>query len=376
MVQSLFDNYIFIYAMAGLCGLGIIIKVMVSTTYKRLIKASDNMGTTKNKLMKLMKMKFEACYKLKIGVNNVDSFVDKYVYKHKICGIHLYTWENISGQLLILCLLTGTIGLVLGLAYDCGKNNILFTFFSGVFSSSLLIAVESFINISAKRNIIKVNITDYLDNFLKIRLEHESLTPQILKEYGKEYFTPIEETKKRNDRNNPDSKDNIKEMVERLRKEEEELRVERERVKDLKVASVLVSRKSEDEKDEPSLGKTRRDRDKEMLLREKEQKRILNQRQRQEEIESQKVLEKIQQVKPNVEKQEEARQGDTQEKGYQQEENMDKYLLYNLMETAACKEETISKNATVQQEKKDKESRERVESEEKIIEDILKEFLA
>ena len=100
-VQELFDNNILLILMSVLCSLGILVKILIYGIYKNLIKSSDNMANTNNKLMKLVKMKFEACYKLKIGVNNVDIFVDKYMYKYKFCGILLYTWENISGQLLI-----------------------------------------------------------------------------------------------------------------------------------------------------------------------------------------------------------------------------------------------------------------------------------
>lgn len=187
-VQELFDNHILLFVMAGLCGLGILVKFLIYGIYKNLIMASDNMPNTNNKLMKLVKMKFEACYKLKIGVSNVDIFVDKYIYKHKFCGVLLYTWENISGQLLILCLLTGAVGAGLAVYYECGKTAILSTFFIGLLTSALLIIFESFLNLTAKRNIIRVNMKDYLENMLKVRLEKENFHPEKLEAYRKEYF--------------------------------------------------------------------------------------------------------------------------------------------------------------------------------------------
>lgn len=187
-IQKIFDNNILIYVMVGLCGLGILVKFLIYGIYKNLIIASDNMANTKNKLMKLVKMKFEACYKLKIGVSNVDIFVDKYMYKHKFCGVLLYTWENISGQLLILCLLTGAVGAGLAVYYDCGKPAILSTFFIGLLTSALLIIFESFLNLPAKRNVIRVNMKDYLENMLKVRLEKEHFYPEKLEAYRKEYF--------------------------------------------------------------------------------------------------------------------------------------------------------------------------------------------
>ncbi len=190
MVQKIFEENILIYAMIGMCGLGIFIKWIVSLAYKRLIKASDQMGSSKNKLMKLMRLKFETCYKLKIGVNNVDVFVDKYVYKHRFCGILLYTWENFSGQLLLICMLTGSLGAVLGLIYECGQTTVLSTFFTGIFTSALLITFENLLNLNMKKNVVRVNIKDYLENYLKVRLEKEYFNPELLAEYRNEYFVP------------------------------------------------------------------------------------------------------------------------------------------------------------------------------------------
>lgn len=350
MVQQLYDNYIFIYGMAGLCVLGTLLKIMVSRTYKRLIKASDNMGSTNHKLMKLMKMKFEAYYKLKIGVNNVDSFVDKYVYKHKICGIHLYTWENIGGQLLVLCLLAGTVGSVLGLAYDCGKNDILIIFFTGVFTSSLLIVVESFINLGAKKSILKANITDYLENFLKVRLEQENFTPEMLEEYRQECFDNTVKKVSQKDKKKKVDKKEEKPLVVKSSVVTEDKYTKKRRIEDpLKAEETLkLAREKEREK-------SKKERDKEMLLREKE----LNMRQT-----------KAQQVKLQP----------TYSVKEDNGEDM-RFLIKNLGDIAASKEgEPEEQEQIMPKEKvdanKDSEQKARTENEEKIIEDILKEFLA
>ena len=116
MVKFLYEENIIMYVFAGLCGLGLLVRLIVNLVYRHLVKASENPAETKNKLMKLMKMRFEACYKAKIGVNNVDTFVDKYVYKHRFCGVLLSPWENFSGLFLVLCLLAGPVCAVGGIA--------------------------------------------------------------------------------------------------------------------------------------------------------------------------------------------------------------------------------------------------------------------
>ncbi|NLZ73303.1 MAG: hypothetical protein GX905_05735 [Bacteroidales bacterium] len=144
------------------------------------------MGTSKNKLTLMMKKKFETCYKLKIGVNNVDIFVDKYVYRHRLGGILLSTWENISGQVLMLCLLIGSTSSVLGLIYECGKGAILSSFSVGILTSGLLIVLEGILNTSTKKELIRLNMKDYLENFFKVRLEQELLHPELIQQYKDE----------------------------------------------------------------------------------------------------------------------------------------------------------------------------------------------
>ncbi|WP_313133920.1 hypothetical protein [Anaerocolumna sp.] len=188
MVKELFDNNIIIYIMCGLFGFGILLKLVLSLIYSGLVRASENMGSAKNKLTQLMKLKFETFYKLKIGVNNVDIFVDKYVYHHKFCGVLLSTWENIGGQVLMLCLLIGSVSSILGLIYECGKTQILSVFSVGIITSGLLIVLEGILNLSGKKELIRLNMKDYLENFLKVRLEQQALSPEMVEQYKKEYL--------------------------------------------------------------------------------------------------------------------------------------------------------------------------------------------
>lgn len=193
MIQELFNKSIFIYIMIGLCGLGVLIKIILQLVYGRLAKASYNMGASKNLLTRNMKKKFETCYKLKIGVNNVDIFVDKYLFTHKFCGILLSTWENVCGQLLLSCVLIGSISTILGIINECGRNAILNTFAAGIVSSGLLIFFEGLLNISGKKEIIRLNMKDYLENFLKVRLEQGELQPELIEQYKKD-LKAIEES--------------------------------------------------------------------------------------------------------------------------------------------------------------------------------------
>jgi flagellar biosynthesis GTPase FlhF len=192
MVQYLMEENIMIYIFAGLCGLGFLTRFILNLVYNRLVRETDNMGATKNKQLKHMKLKFETCYKLKIGVNNVDTFVDKNILKYRFCGFLLSTWENFGGQVLYLTLLLVPVSAVFGAFYDCEQDTILLTGAVGILASAILILVDKSINLSNKKVLIKLGLEDYFENFCKVRLEQEAFHPEELEKYRREYFEAIE----------------------------------------------------------------------------------------------------------------------------------------------------------------------------------------
>ncbi len=188
MIQQLFDNHVFLYIMGGLCGLGVFLKCFLLVVYNKLIAASENMNSTKKNWLKNMKLRFESSYQLQLGVNDVDIYVDKYVSKIKYGGLLLSTWENISGQTIGLCLLTGSFAGIIGFVYECGQSQVLFTFFAGAWTAIIVNIVDNVVNISAHRQMLRYNLIDYFENNLKVRMEQEVFHPEVRKKYQREYF--------------------------------------------------------------------------------------------------------------------------------------------------------------------------------------------
>ncbi len=187
MLQNLYNENIVIYAFAGLGAFGLLLRLIVNLVYKHLMKESDQLGETKNKMLKHIKLKFSTCYKLKIGVNNVDTFVDKNILKYRFCGLLLSTWENLCGQVLYLILLMVPIITVFAVLEECGQDIILLTGAVGILSAAVLILVDKSINLSGKKRIVRLNLLDYLENFCKVRLEQEASNPELIEQYRQEY---------------------------------------------------------------------------------------------------------------------------------------------------------------------------------------------
>lgn len=232
MVKILFEQNIILYVFAGLCGLGLLVRLIVNLVFKNLVKASENPAETKNKLLKLMKMRFEACYKAKIGVNNVDTFVDKNVLRYRFCGVLLSTWDNFGGQILFLNLLIVPVSAVFGVVFDCGQDLVMMTGAVGILTSAVLIIVDKSINLSAKKRILHLNLLDYLENFCKVRLEQEAFHPELYEQMRREY-AQVAEAKKQVVTSKEETKGEAKEELdhrrEAKRKKEEEKKLQAQR---------------------------------------------------------------------------------------------------------------------------------------------------
>ena len=169
-----------LYAIMGLGGTCVIIKLGVNGMYRKLVRAAGQMGKSEHPLMKMLLKKFETCYQLKMGVENVEVFVDKYLNSYKKAGIHLYTWEILGEVLFGITLLTSLL------------SNLYITVISflliGIAMCGLIILEDIILNVRFKRQQLMVEIRDYLENIYKPRLENQVFRSEEMEEYHREYF--------------------------------------------------------------------------------------------------------------------------------------------------------------------------------------------
>lgn len=391
MVQYLYDNNIIIYTFAGLCGLGLLLRLIVNLVYKSLVKESDRLGETKNKMLKHMKLKFTTCYKLKIGVNNVDTFVDKSVLKYRFCGVLLSTWDNLCGLILFLNLLIVPVITVFGVAFGCGQDQVLLTGAVGIFASAILILVDKSINLSSKKKILRLNLMDYLENFCKVRLEQESLHPELVEQYRREYFQAdspdLVGTAATAEQVKVDHKDELNRRREAKRQKEEE--------KKLKAAMREEElRKAEEARKEEE--KRRLEEKRQMATRRREEERLRLEEERQA-LEARraelkrKAMEKQQTSERKLQKKEENELilHSLEDDFNTAEDKTDmSTIMKGVEEIAAAKEQAaLERNLKQRQEHSGNERNQKGQGkanknavvspqEEKLIEDVLKEFFA
>lgn len=370
MIKNIYNDNIIIYVFAGLCVLGVLLRFVLDMVYIYLVKESDKLGATKNKLLKHMKMRFETCYKLNIGVNNVDTFVDKSLTKYKFSGLLLSTWENFSGQVLLLSFLIIPISAVFGVVFEISREQILYTGAVGLLTGAALILVDKMTNLPVKKQMIRLNLLDYLENFCKVRLEHEVSQPEKLEQYRKEYLATIG-TKVQKIKTEPENKEEIsrrqearkrkleEKKLQALRREEEQKRIEEardeeERIK-LEERKQLAAKRREEElkrlKEESEALMIRR----EELKKKAEEKQKRNEIKQIEKEEKKKILDSIEEELIFAKK---------------AEENQ---ILESIEEVAAENEDTTKNDEII---KAQTSLSDMSPEEEKLVEDVLREFFA
>ena len=405
MVKILFEQNIILYVFAGLCGLGLLVRLIVNLVFKNLVKASENPAETKNKLLKLMKMRFEACYKAKIGVNNVDTFVDKNVLRYRFCGVLLSTWDNFGGQILFLNLLIVPVSAVFGVVFDCGQDLVMMTGAVGILTSAVLIIVDKSINLSAKKRILHLNLLDYLENFCKVRLEQEAFHPELYEQMRREY-AQVAEAKKQvvtsKEEKNGEAKEELDHRREAKRKKEEEKKLQAQR-KEEERRKLEEVRKEEERRRQEERKKLAAKRREEELRKIEEERKALEARQAElkklsseekqpiPEAKKEAILDSLEEeLKSSQEKTDlnkvlqgldEIAASKELEQKEKQQQNMNRLSTDKLaMDKLSTEEKKAAAKASVQNVKAAKGSgkaRNTGDSQEdKVIEDVLKEFFA
>lgn len=100
MLETIVKQEIIFYAMGILMVFGIIAKLISHFTVRRMVKAAGEIPKSNHRLMKLVKAKFEHASMISDKVQNVEAFVDKYIYEYKVFGVRLSTWCSFPKKVL------------------------------------------------------------------------------------------------------------------------------------------------------------------------------------------------------------------------------------------------------------------------------------
>ena len=151
--------------------LSIIFQIMIGVLYQNMINETDNMTATDNQMLKQCKKKFANCYRMNGGVTNIPVFVDKFINHLRIGNISLISLQHWSGQLVLFSVFVSGMGIYTGITKGDRFISLMPYYIISLIGLYVYFGVSSAIDITGKKQVLKTNLVDYMENHMVKRLE-------------------------------------------------------------------------------------------------------------------------------------------------------------------------------------------------------------
>ncbi len=183
---TIFQEEKIISALMGLfLVLSILTRLGLGLVYQRMIRETDNMAATENKLLKQCKLKFANCFQLNHGVANISVFVDKFLNRLTIGHLSFDGIYHLSGQLMLLSVVCSGIGVSKSIIQGRMLGEILPFYIVSFLGLYVYFSVSAIVDVKEKKRVLKVNLVDYLENHLSARIDVTDQDIQML--YGEDW---------------------------------------------------------------------------------------------------------------------------------------------------------------------------------------------
>lgn len=164
MLETIVKQEIIFYAMGILMVFGIFAKLVSHFTVRRMVKAAGEIHKSNHRLMKLVKAKFEHASMISDKVQNVEAFVDKYIYEYKVFGVRLGSWSAFPKKMLWIIGILGVFAVFesyrMGGVSDLMLKYVQWTGIFGLFLTLLGFVAEERTRLDATKNYM----VEYLEN--------------------------------------------------------------------------------------------------------------------------------------------------------------------------------------------------------------------
>ena len=152
--------------------IGILYQIAIGVIYQKMIQETDNMSGSENKILKQCKERFVTCYKMNGGVSNIPVFVDKYINRIKFCGMGFNFMKHLSGQMMLAGVFVAGFGVCKGIFEGRRFVDLLPFYIICLFGIYLFLSITAIVDMPGRRQMMKTNLMDYLENHIAERLEH------------------------------------------------------------------------------------------------------------------------------------------------------------------------------------------------------------
>ena len=171
MLELMLDRHV-IYVLMGMSAFaGVVSKVVVGRTLRKLVAAAESMGKSNHPLMRLVRAKFEHTCMISEKVENVGVFVDKYLYEYRVGGVRLHAWRRLQMAGAGLCLILGGVGVIISYRIKGATEQTAMVGGTGVALALIVFLVHMLTDEEYRLEAVRNYMVDYLENIYQHRYE-------------------------------------------------------------------------------------------------------------------------------------------------------------------------------------------------------------
>ena len=193
MLELMLDRHV-IYVLMGMSAFaGVVSKVVVGRTLRKLVAAAESMGKSNHPLMRLVRAKFEHTCMISEKVENVGVFVDKYLYEYRVGGVRLHAWRRLQMAGAGLCLILGGVGAIISYRIKGATEQTAVIGGTGVAMALIVFLVHMLTDEEYRLEAVRNYMVDYLENIYQHRYE-KTYKKEVLAEEARSAEARIEES--------------------------------------------------------------------------------------------------------------------------------------------------------------------------------------
>ena len=193
MLELMLDRHV-IYVLMGMSAFaGVVSKVIVGRTLRKLVAAAESMGKSNHPLMRLVRAKFEHTCMISEKVENVGVFVDKYLYEYRVGGVRLHAWRRLQMAGAGLCLILGGVGAIISYRIKGATEQTAMIGGTGVALALIVFLVHMLTDEEYRLEAVRNYMVDYLENIYQHRYE-KTYKKEVLAEEARSAEARIEES--------------------------------------------------------------------------------------------------------------------------------------------------------------------------------------
>ena len=193
MLELMLDRHV-IYVLMGMSAFaGVVSKVVVGRTLRKLVAAAESMGKSNHPLMRLVRAKFEHTCMISEKVENVGVFVDKYLYEYRVGGVRLHAWRRLQMAGAGLCMILGGVGAIISYRIKGATEQTAMIGGTGVAMALIVFLVHMLTDEEYRLEAVRNYMVDYLENIYQHRYE-KTYKKEVLVEEARSAEARIEES--------------------------------------------------------------------------------------------------------------------------------------------------------------------------------------